>query len=48
VWLYVRVPDARPIREVAIDGKEWTEIDAANERIRLPKSGKDVDVVIRY
>jgi hypothetical protein len=48
VWLYVRVPDARPIKKVEINGKEWPDIDAAHERIRLPKSGEPINVIVRY
>ena len=48
VWLYVHIPDAKPIRRVEIDGGEWKDIDRKHERIRLPKSGKAIHVVVRY
>jgi hypothetical protein len=48
VWLYVRIPDARPIKKVEIDGQEWTDIDAGHERIRLPKTGEAINVVVRH
>ncbi|MGQ9648631.1 MAG: hypothetical protein ACUVXJ_00805 [Phycisphaerae bacterium] len=48
VWLYVRVPDARPIRKVEINGKDWTDVDLKHERIRLPKTGEPVNVIVRF
>jgi hypothetical protein len=48
VWLYVRTPDAKPIKQIEVDGKEWTDIDATRERIRLPKTGETIHVVVRY
>ncbi len=47
MWLYVRTPDAKPIRKVEINGKEWTDMDLKHERIRLPKAGEIIDVVVR-
>lgn len=48
VWLYVRVPEGKAIRKVEIDGQEWTDLDAPHERIRLPKTDKSIQVVVRY
>ncbi len=48
VWLYVRVPDAKRIRKVEINGKEWTDVDPKHERIRLPKTGEVVNVIVQY
>lgn len=48
LWLYVRVPENKKIVSVRIDGKEWKDIDQAAERIRLPQTGKPVDLVISY
>lgn len=48
VWLYVRAPDARPIKTVEVNGKEWTDVDLKQERIRLPKTGETINVIVRY
>jgi hypothetical protein len=48
LWLYVRVPEARLIKKVEINGKEWTDVDLKHERIRLPRTGDPIDVVVRY
>jgi hypothetical protein len=47
VWLVVRTPHGK-IHEVTINGKPWTRVDAANERIELPQTGAPVSVRIRY
>ena len=48
LWLYVRAPESQKIKSVSIDGKEWKDIDQSMERIRLPQTGKPIDVVIKY
>jgi hypothetical protein len=35
-WLVVRAPATKHIQSVEIDGKVWSDFDAAEERIRLP------------
>ena len=47
IWLVARVPYGR-IREVTIDGKRWTDIDAEREAIRLPRGQGQLQVRIRY
>lgn len=48
VWLYVRVPDAKPIRKVEVNGKEWADVDLKHERVRLPKGSEPINVIVRY
>lgn len=47
VWLVVRVPEGR-IRGVTINGRPWTNIDAAHQAIRLPSSVAKLEIKIRY
>jgi len=47
-WLVVRVPGARPIASVEIDGKPWTEFDAAKEWVGLPRKAGEMKVVVRF
>ena len=47
VWLVVRAPEGH-IREVTIDGKPWTDIDLAQEAIRLPGGASTLEIRIRY
>jgi len=42
------VPDAKPIKKVEINGKEWTDVDLKHERIRLPKTAEMVNVIVQY
>lgn len=45
-WLTVRAPGAR-IASVAIGGTPWKDVDAARSRIRLPKAGAPLEVVVK-
>jgi hypothetical protein len=47
-WLVVRVPGARPIASVEIDGKPWMEFDAAREWVRLPGKSGEMKVVVHF
>lgn len=47
-WLVVREPEARPIASVEIDGKPWTEFDAAQEWVRLPRTRGEMKVVVHF
>jgi hypothetical protein len=47
-WLVVRVPGARPIASVEIDGKPWTEFDAAKEWVGLPRKTGEMKVVVHF
>ncbi|HEV2492481.1 MAG TPA: hypothetical protein VG204_05355 [Terriglobia bacterium] len=47
-WLVVRNPDARPLRAVEIDGKPWTQFDAAKELVRLPHRSGKMNIVVHY
>jgi hypothetical protein len=46
-WLAVRVPGGRKIRSVTIGGKPWADVDAAQNRIRLPKGKAPLEVVVK-
>ena len=48
LWLYARLPDGKPVQRVEIDGRERTDIDPANERIRLPAGAGPMEILIRY
>ena len=48
IWLHVRLPDGKHIREVKLDGKEWTQFDLERERIMIPADREGIDLVIRY
>jgi hypothetical protein len=47
-WLVVRAPGARPLRAVEIDGRPWTEFDAAKEWVRLPRKAGKMKVIVHY
>jgi len=47
-WLVVRAPGGRRIRSVEIDGKAWSDFDAAQERIRLPAKGGAMEVSVHF
>ena len=47
-WLVVRVPDARPVRAVQIDGKAWKDFDAARGWVRLPHQPGKMQVLVDY
>jgi hypothetical protein len=46
-WLSIRVPGARRIASVAINGRPWKEFDPARSRIRLPRSDERLEIQIR-
>jgi hypothetical protein len=45
-WLTVRSPRSR-IASVTLDGKAWTDFDAGKSRVRLPKSKRPMEIVVR-
>ena len=47
-WLVVRVPGARPIASVEIDGEPWSEFDPAKEWVRLPLKTGEMKVVVHF
>ncbi len=47
VYLAARTPEGS-IREVTINGKPWTDFDAANETIRLPRTKDKLKIGIRF
>lgn len=47
-WLVVRVPDAKPLRSVEIDGQPWRDFDPARQRIRLPLKKGPMEVEVRF
>jgi len=47
-WLVVRAPGGKQIRSVEIDGKAWSDFDAAQERIRLPAKSGAMQVSVHF
>ncbi len=47
VWLVVRTPEGH-MSDVTINGKPWTDIDPAQEAIRLPAGASMLEIRIRY
>ena len=47
VWLVARTPEGQ-IRGVTMNGKPWTDIDPAQEAIRLPQGDSKLDIRIHY
>ena len=45
--LVVRAPEEKKISSVTIDGRAWNDFDPGNERIRLPLTAQEIDVVVR-
>ena len=45
-WLTVRAPGGQ-IGAVTIDGNEWNEVDRLRGRIRLPKTARPMQIVVR-
>ena len=43
-----RVPDGRRIRAVTVNGRDWTDFDAAGEWVVLPGSLGETTIVVRY
>lgn len=43
-WLSIRVPGGRKIASVSINGRPWSDFDAARSRIRLPKLAGRLDI----
>jgi hypothetical protein len=48
VWLVVRVPGARPLASVEIDGKPWKDFDALQQWVRLPRKTGEMKVIVRF
>ncbi len=48
VWLRIRHPQAKPIRGVTVDGKEWQNFDSGREIVKLHGVKGVVKVVVRY
>jgi hypothetical protein len=46
-WLTVRVPEGRKIKSVLINGKPWSDVDATQNRIRLPKQASAMEIVVK-
>jgi hypothetical protein len=46
-WLTIRAPENRKIALVRINGKPWGDVDAARNRIRLPKTNELIEVVVK-
>ena len=46
--LFVRAPFQKNIRSVTINGKEWSDWDAAKESIVIPQGDKNVRVIVMY
>lgn len=46
-WLTVRVPEGKKIASVTVDGKPWPDVDPARSRIRLPKRGAPIELVVK-
>lgn len=47
-WWVVRHSAQKRIREVEINGKNWTEFDAAKERVRLPLEAGRLKISVNY
>ena len=48
LWLFVRIPGKKPIKQVFINGEAWEKFDAIGERILLPQADKLLDITICY
>jgi hypothetical protein len=48
VFLFVRSPFQKPIRQVTINGQNWKEWDADKEFVVIPQTTKNVQVTISY
>jgi hypothetical protein len=46
-WLTVRAPGGGKIASVTVNGKPWSDVDAARSRIRLPKSKTPIEVLVK-
>jgi hypothetical protein len=46
IWLHVRLPDGRRIREVQLNGQPWTSFEPDRERVLIPSDRGPVDVVV--
>jgi hypothetical protein len=46
-WLTVRAPGGGKIASATVNGKPWSDVDAARSRIRLPKSKTPVEVLVK-
>ena len=46
--LRLRVPEGRTLRAVTVNGKPWTDFDAAGGWINLPTGGGPLQVLARY
>jgi hypothetical protein len=48
VYLFVRSPFQKQIRQVTINGQDWKEWDAKKEFVVIPQTTKNVQVTISY
>lgn len=48
IFLFVRSPFQKPIRQVTINGQDWKEWDAEKESVVIPQTTKNVQVTISY
>lgn len=47
--LRLRVPDATPIKSVTLNGRRWTQFEAAGEYVVIPaRTGGPIDINVRY
>jgi hypothetical protein len=49
LFLRLRHPQGRPMKAVSVNGKKWTDFDAAKEWVRIPSPSNHLyKVVARY
>jgi len=48
LWLRIRHPQQKPIREVQVNGNPHRGFNAAKETVFLPATGETLDVVVEY
>ena len=47
-WLVARVPGAKPLASVEIDGKPWKDFDAVRQWVHLPRKAGEIKVILRF
>jgi len=47
-WLVVRVPEAKRLASVEIDGKPWKDFDATRQWVHLPRKTGEMKVTVRF